>query len=155
MKFKELVCQAIKVMIYYQIIKQIDNIIQESKEIDNIIQESEGNYPFYTNIPEMQKTEVEPSYVEKYNKDVKNYSIEEIKVMKKSIINKFTKHLGKVIKGFLNYYNNGEYPEGYENTIEYQLNYYNDVIMKKILKTNSNFGDFYYSNSPPLSTTDE
>ena len=126
MEFDELVCQAIKVMIYYQIIKQIYNNIEDKKD-----------YPFYsyTNIPEMQKKIVDPTY------DTKIYSEKDIDKMKKSINKKFIEHLGKVIKDFLKFYPHEKYPEGYKNTIEDQMNYYDNVIMKKILNTDSNFGD--------------
>lgn len=135
MEFDELVCQAIKVKIYYQIIEQI---------YANIVDKKDYAFYSYTNIPEMQKKKVEPTY------DTKIYSEEDIDKMKKSINKKFIEHLGKVKADFLKFYPDEKYREGYKNTIKDQLNYYDNVIMKKILNTDltfgdteSNFGDIY------------
>ena len=95
---------------------------------------------------EMKKSIIDNKLIDQ----IKVYSNEELALMKKSIIDeKIIEHLGRVIKDFLEFYPNEKYPKD-KNTIKDQLNYYNDVIRKKILNidsnsdnSESNLGDIY------------
>ena len=115
----------------------------------------------------MQQEIVDPSYEmeeslinNKLINQIKVYSNKELAEMKKLIINnKLIDHLDSVIKAFLKFYPDIEYPLKFYPDIEYpkdintindQLKYYNDTIRKKILNidsnsdnSESNLGDIY------------